>query len=195
MIAYASRKLKPHKENYLTRDLELGVVVFSLKILRHYLHELRCTIYTNHKSLRCLMDQPNLNMSQRIWLDVVKDYEYKILYHRGNTKVLVDTLSHKETSTPIRDLYLRMIIFSPMLDLIKKAQVERLEKENYKEERIRDQITLFFRDSHGLLTQCDKLWVPVASGLRKILLDKAHKMKFSIHPEATKMYRNMRLSY
>ena len=71
VIAYASRQLKPHEVNYSTHDLELGVVVFALKIWRHYLYGVRCTIYTDHKSLRYLMDQPNLNMRQRRWLDVV----------------------------------------------------------------------------------------------------------------------------
>ena len=65
VIAYASRQLKPHEANYPTHDLELGAVVFALKIWRHYLYGVRCTIYTDHKSLRYLMDQPNLNMRQR----------------------------------------------------------------------------------------------------------------------------------
>ena len=63
VIAYASRQLKPHKENYLTHDLELAAVVFALKIWRHYLYGVRCTIYTDHKSLKFLMDQQNLNMA------------------------------------------------------------------------------------------------------------------------------------
>ena len=62
VIAYASRQLKPHEENYLTHDLELGAVVFSPKIWRHYLYGFRCTIFMDHKSLRYLINQPNLNM-------------------------------------------------------------------------------------------------------------------------------------
>ena len=65
VIAYASRQLKPHEANYTTHDLELGAVVFDLKIWRHYLYGVRCTIYTDHKSLRYLMDQPNLIMRHR----------------------------------------------------------------------------------------------------------------------------------
>ncbi|CAH1412386.1 unnamed protein product [Lactuca virosa] len=65
VIAYASRQLKPHEANYPTHDLELGAVVFALKIWRHYLYGVRCTIYTDHKSLKYLMDHPNLNMRQR----------------------------------------------------------------------------------------------------------------------------------
>ena len=62
IIAYDSRQMKPHEANYLTYDLELGAIVFALKIWRHYQYGVRCTIYTNHESLRYLMDQPNLNM-------------------------------------------------------------------------------------------------------------------------------------
>nr|KAJ0193903.1 hypothetical protein LSAT_V11C800436920 [Lactuca sativa] len=74
VIAYASRQLKPHETRYPTHDLELGGVVFALKIWRHYLYGVRCTIYTDHKSLKYLMDQPNLNMRQRRWLDVVGEH-------------------------------------------------------------------------------------------------------------------------
>ena len=80
MIAYSSMHLKPQKANYPTHDMELGAVVFTLKIWRHYLYGVRCAIFTDHKSLKYLMDQPNLNMRQRRWLDVVKDYDYEILY-------------------------------------------------------------------------------------------------------------------
>ena len=67
VIAYTSRQPKPHEANYPTHDLELGAVVFALKIWRHYLYGVWCTIYTDHKSLRYLMDQPNLNMRQHRW--------------------------------------------------------------------------------------------------------------------------------
>ena len=75
--------MTPHVMRYPTHDLELGAVVFALKIWHHYVYGVRCTIYTDHKSLRYLMDQPNLNMRQRRWLDVVKDYDCEILYHLG----------------------------------------------------------------------------------------------------------------
>ena len=111
VIAYASRQLKPHEANYPTHDLELGAVVFSLKIWQHYLYGVRCTIYTDHKSLRYLMDQPNLNMRQRRWLDVVKDYDCEILYHPGKANVVADVLSRKVAS--IRDVCMRMTVVLP----------------------------------------------------------------------------------
>ena len=101
VIAYASRQLKPHETRYPTHYLELGVVVFSLKIWHHYLYGVWCTIYTDHKSLKYIIDQPNLNMRQRRWLHVVKDYNCKILYHPGNANVVTDALSRRAENTPI----------------------------------------------------------------------------------------------
>ena len=101
VIAYASRQLKPHKANRSTHDLELGAVVFALKIWRHYLNGVQCTIYTDHKTLRYLMDQANLNMSQRRWLDVVKNYECEILYHPGKANVVANALSRKAVANLI----------------------------------------------------------------------------------------------
>lgn len=80
VIVYASRQLKSHEGQYPTHDLELVAVVFSLQFWRHYLYRFRCTIYMDHKSLRCLMDQPNLNMRHHRCLDVVKDYDCEISY-------------------------------------------------------------------------------------------------------------------
>ena len=93
VIAYASKQLKPHESNYPTHDLELAAVVFALNIWRHYLYGVQNTIYTDHKSLRYFLDQQNLNMRQRRWLDVVKDYDCEILYHPGKANVVADALS------------------------------------------------------------------------------------------------------
>ena len=120
MIAYASRQLKPYEVNYPTHDLELGVMVFSVKIWRHDLYRVQCTIYTDHNRLRYLIDQPNLNMRQWIWMDMVKDYDCEILYHSGKANVVADALSCKAVSTPIIYVCLRMVFTSPMLDLIKE---------------------------------------------------------------------------
>ena len=113
MIAYASRQLKPHKANYPTHDLELGAVVFDLKIWWNYLYRVRCTIYTDHKSLRYIMDQSNLNMRQLRWLDVVKDYDCEIIYHPSKANVVADALSRKVVEALIRDICLRMTVITP----------------------------------------------------------------------------------
>ncbi|KAI3797412.1 hypothetical protein L1987_32669 [Smallanthus sonchifolius] len=83
VIAYASRQLKIHEKNYTTHDLELGAVVFALKIWRHYLYGTKCTIYTDHKSLQHIFEQKELNMRQRRWVELLNDYDCAIRYHPG----------------------------------------------------------------------------------------------------------------
>ncbi|GJW40448.1 putative reverse transcriptase domain-containing protein [Tanacetum coccineum] len=95
-IAYASRQLKPHKENYITHDLELGAVVFALKIRKHYLYGTKCTVFTYHKSLQHILHQKELNMRQCRWLELLADYDCKIRYHPGKANVIGEALSQKE---------------------------------------------------------------------------------------------------
>ncbi|KAL5549869.1 hypothetical protein UlMin_000045 [Ulmus minor] len=93
VIAYASRQLKDYEKNYPTHDLELAAVVFALKIWRHYLYGVHCEIYTDHKSLKYFFTQKELNMRQRRWLELVKDYDCEILYHPGKANKVADALS------------------------------------------------------------------------------------------------------
>ena len=104
VIAYASRQLKEYKQRYPTHDLELATVVFALKIWRPYLDGERCEIYTDHKSLKYFFTQKELNMRQRRWLELVKDYDCEILYHPGKPNVVEDALSRRG---PDRLNYLR----------------------------------------------------------------------------------------
>ncbi|GJU66965.1 putative reverse transcriptase domain-containing protein [Tanacetum coccineum] len=76
VIAYASRQLKVHEKNYTTHDLELGAVVFALKMWRHYLYGTKCVVFTDHKSLQHILDHKELNMSQRRWLELLSDYDW-----------------------------------------------------------------------------------------------------------------------
>ncbi|GJS08688.1 putative reverse transcriptase domain-containing protein [Tanacetum coccineum] len=102
VIAYASRQLKIHEKNYTTHDLELGSVVFALKIWRHYLYGTKCTVFTDHKSLKHILDQKELNMRQRRWLELLSDYDCDIRYHPGKANVVADALSqaHIEALKP-----------------------------------------------------------------------------------------------
>ena len=95
VVAYASRQLRPHEGNYPTHDLELAAVVHALKIWRHYLIGNRCEVYTDHKSLKYIFTQPDLNLRQRRWLELIKDYDMSIHYHPGKANVVADALSRK----------------------------------------------------------------------------------------------------
>ncbi|WVZ51573.1 hypothetical protein U9M48_002706 [Paspalum notatum var. saurae] len=95
VIAYASRQLRKHEVNYPTHDLELAAVVHALKIWRHYLFGNKCDIYTDHKSLKYIFTQNELNMRQRRWLELIKDYDLEIHYHPGKANVVADALSRK----------------------------------------------------------------------------------------------------
>jgi hypothetical protein len=88
VVAYASRKLKKHETNYPTHDLELASVVHSLKTWRHYLMGKRCEVFTDHKSLKYIFTQKDLNMRQRRWLELIKDYDLSLQYHPGKANVL-----------------------------------------------------------------------------------------------------------
>ena len=114
VIAYASRQLKKHEENYMTHDLELGAVVFALKLWRHYLYGTKCTVFTDHKSLQHILDQKDLNMRQRRWLELLSDYDCEIRYHPGKANVVADALSRKERLKPLRVRSLGMTIHSPL---------------------------------------------------------------------------------
>nr|GEW17085.1 putative reverse transcriptase domain-containing protein [Tanacetum cinerariifolium] len=95
VIAYASRQLKPYEVNYPTHNLELATIVFALKIWRHYLYGESCDVFTDHKSLKYIFTQRELNMRQRLWLELLKDYDTNIQYHLGKANVVSDALSRK----------------------------------------------------------------------------------------------------
>ncbi|GKD71762.1 putative reverse transcriptase domain-containing protein [Tanacetum coccineum] len=133
VIAYASRQLKPHEENYTTHDLELGAVVFALKIWRHYIYGTKCIVFTDHKSLQHILHQKELNMRQRRWLELLADYDYKIRYHLGKENVVADALSQKE---PLRMRSLIMTIHPKLPTQILEAQTEAIKEENIKVENL-----------------------------------------------------------
>jgi hypothetical protein len=93
VVAYASRQLRKHEEHYPSHDLDLAAVVHALKIWKHYLIGKRCEIYSDHKSLKYIFTQPDLNLRQRRWLELIKDYDLGINYHLGKANVVADALS------------------------------------------------------------------------------------------------------
>ncbi|GJW95759.1 putative reverse transcriptase domain-containing protein [Tanacetum coccineum] len=201
VIAYASRQLKVHEKNYTTHDLELGSMVFSLKIWRHYLYGTKCTVFTDHKSLQHILYQNKLNMRQSRWLELLSDYDCDICYHPGKANVVADALSRKERIEPLR---VRALVMTIGLDLPKRileAQIEALKPENLKNEDVGGMIRKDIPKENlepcadGTLCLNDKSWLPCYGGLRSVIMHESHKSKYSIHPGSEKMYQDMKMIY
>ncbi|GKD20407.1 putative reverse transcriptase domain-containing protein [Tanacetum coccineum] len=124
VIAYASRQLKVHEKNYTTHDLELGAVVFTLRLWRHYLYRIKCVVFTDHKSLQYILNRKELNLRQRRWIELLSDYDYEICYHPGKVNVVADALSQKERNKPLRVRALMMTVHNDLPKQIHEAQKE-----------------------------------------------------------------------
>ncbi|GJQ89104.1 putative reverse transcriptase domain-containing protein [Tanacetum coccineum] len=206
VISYASRQLKIHEKNYTTHDLELRAVVFALKIWRHYLYGTKCTVFTDHKSLQHILDQKELNMRQRRWLELLSDYDCEIRYHPGKANVVADALSRKERE-PLRVRALVMTIGLDLPKQILKAQTEARKPENIKKEDVGGILVENSKDPEKLRTEKLELradrtlclngrsWLPCYGDLRIVIMHESHKSKYSIHPGSDKMYQDMKKLY
>ncbi|GJW74310.1 putative nucleotidyltransferase, ribonuclease H [Tanacetum coccineum] len=183
VIAYASRQLKPHEENYTTHDLELGAVIFALKIWRHYLYGTKCTVFTDHKSLQHILRQKELNMRQRRWLELLADYDCEICYHPGKANVVADALSRKKRIKPLRVRALILTVHPKLPSQILEAQNEALKEENVKNENLRGMDKSFEIRPDGTRCIKNRSWLPLFGGLRDLIMHESHKSKYSIHPE------------
>ncbi|GKA67185.1 putative reverse transcriptase domain-containing protein [Tanacetum coccineum] len=160
VIAYASRQLNPNEENYTTYDLELGAVVFALKIWRHYMYGTKCTMFTDHKSLQHILNRKELNMRQRRWLELLADYDCEIRYHPGKVNVVADALSRKERIKPLRVRSLVMTIHPKLPSQIIKVQTEALKEENIKAENLRGMDKAFEIRPDGTHYIKNRSWLP-----------------------------------
>ena len=194
VIAYASRQLKTHEVNYTTHDLELGAVVFALKIWRHYLYGTKCTIFTDHKSLQHILNQKELNMRQRRWVELLNDYECEIKYHPGKANVVADALSRKEYSNR-RTKTLSITIQSHLATQIAVAQSEAMKAENKASEALRGMEKNLEAKEDGVYYFMNRIWVPKIGGFREIVMKEAHKTRYSIHPGSDKMYLDIKQHY
>ncbi|GJY00267.1 putative reverse transcriptase domain-containing protein [Tanacetum coccineum] len=192
VIAYASRQLKIHEKNYTTHDLELGAVVFALKIWRHYLYGTKSVIYMDHKSLQHIFSQKELNMRQRRWIELFSDYDCEIRYHPGKANVVADALSRKERVKPKRVRAMNMTLQSSIKDRILAAQKEAVDESAGLQKGLDEMIE---QRSDGTLYYLDRIWVPLKGDVRTLIMDEAHKSKYSVHPGADKMYYDLRDRY
>ena len=95
VVAYGSRQLKNHEQNYPTHDLELAAIVFALKIWHYYLYGEKFEVFSDHKNLKYIFTQRDLNMRQRRWMEYLKDYDFTLYYHPGKANVVANALSRK----------------------------------------------------------------------------------------------------
>ncbi|KAH0671258.1 hypothetical protein KY285_025475 [Solanum tuberosum] len=223
VIAYASRQLKVHEKNYPTHDLELAAVVFSLKIWRHYLYGVHVDVFTDHKSLQYVFTQKELNLRQRRWLEFLKDYDMSVHCHPGKANVVADALSRlsmgsvahveEERRELAKDVHrlarlgVRLMIISDGGVTVQNGAESSLVVE-VKEKQYSDPILLelkgavhnqrvevFSQGGDGLLRYQGRLCVPDVGELRQHILAEAHNSRYSIHPGATKVYRDLREVY
>jgi hypothetical protein len=213
VISYSSRQLRCHEEHYPTHDLELAAVVMALRTWHHYLLGNAVHIYTDHKSLKYIFTRPDLNMRQRRWLKLIKDYELEVYYHSGKANVVADTLSHKdhcnylpavcltgeESSTQVLpNLSLFNITLTPTL----RAEIIAAQKDDegmdHIKKRMREgdpRVACFREDAEGALWFKERLVVPKREALKKKILDEGHTSRYSIHPGSTKMYHDLRQQF
>ncbi|KAH0672776.1 hypothetical protein KY290_026933 [Solanum tuberosum] len=184
VIAYASRQLKVHERNYPTHNLELAVVVFALKIWRHYLYGVKCEVFTDYRSLQHVFTQKDMNLRQ-------KDYVVTIQYHSGKTNVVADALRISERGGVLASIEVR----ATFIEEIKAKQFEddNLEELNKKTMIGKAQKTTL--DADGALNSKGRICVPRIDDLIDKLLAESHGSQYSIHPGVTKMYRDLKRIY
>ncbi|GJX88822.1 putative reverse transcriptase domain-containing protein [Tanacetum coccineum] len=195
VIAYASRQLKVHEKNYTTHDLELGAVVFALKMWRHYMYGIKCVVFTDHKNLQHVLDQKELNMRQRRWLELLSDYDCEIRYHPGKANVVDDALSRKERSKPLRVRALVMTIGLNLPKQILSAQSEARKEENFINEDLHGIINKLEPCADGTLCLNNQSWILCFGDMRALIMHESHKSKYSIHLGSDKMYQDMKKLY
>jgi hypothetical protein len=213
VISYSSRQLRHHEEHYHTHDFELAAVVMTLRTWWHYVLGNVVHIYMDHKSLKYIFTQPDLNMRQWRWLELIKDYELEVHYHLRKANVVADALSHKahynylpavcltgeESSTwVLPNLSLFNITLTPTL----RAEIIAAQKDDkgtgHIKRRMREgdpKVACFYEDAEGTLWFKERLVVPRREALKKKISDEAHTSRYSIHPGSIKMYHDLRQQF
>ena len=206
VVAYASRKLKPHDKNYPTHDLELTAIVFTLKIWRHYLYGEKCFIYTDHKSLKYFPSQRELNLRQRRWMELIKDYDCVIDYHLGKANVVAYALSRKLVQTlralnahlslsDDSEIVAELIAKPDLLNRVLDAQKNDDKISAIVNQSVEGKETEFTMNKDGFVYYRDRVCVPNDDELKKSILEQAYSGSFAMHPGSIKMYQDLKTSY
>jgi hypothetical protein len=217
VIAYASRRLWKHELNYPTHDLELAIVVHALKIWRHYIMGTKCQVYTDHKSLKYIFTQKDLNLRQRRWLELNKDYDLEIHYHPSKANLVADALSRKEhvhaaivTQLPdelVEDferLNLGIVAHAEGITIeveptlqqkIRKGQISDAKIQEIKDLMVEGRGPDFTEDEQGTICFKNRICVPEIDSLRETILKEAHDSDYSSYPDSTKMYQDLKQKY
>ncbi|WVZ80549.1 hypothetical protein U9M48_028017 [Paspalum notatum var. saurae] len=191
-IAYASHYLRKHEVNYPTHDLELAAIVHALKIWRHYLLGNTCHIYTDHKSLKYILTQSELNMRQRRWLELIKDYDLEIHHHLGKASVVADALSHW-AHCHVLEVRPTARVICCEIDEIEVITEQMAELYNLIiEPTLKEQIIAAQKQDQGMTYIREEIDDKKKDmELRKRILNEAHTSMFTIHPGSNKMYQDL----
>ncbi|GJT98647.1 putative reverse transcriptase domain-containing protein [Tanacetum coccineum] len=191
-VVYCDASLKGFGAVLMQRE---KVIAYASRLWRHYLYGTKCVVYTDHKSLQYILDQKELNMRQRRWIELLSDYDCEIRYHPGKANVVADALSRKEKE-PIRVRALVMTVHPNLPDQIRNAQLEAMKKKNVKAENLGRLIKQIFEvRSDGTRYFDKRIWLPRYGGLRNLIMHESHKSKYSIHPGSDKMYQDLKQLY
>ena len=220
VVAYGSRQLKNHERNYPTHDMELAAIVFALKIWRHYLYGERFEVFSNHKSLKYIFTQHDLNMRQCGWMEFLEDYDFTLHYHLGKANVVADAFSRKsrgvlasvvswewqmleivgqlglQYSDQAQGMLGSLVATPSLLSRVIESQGQDVEIMS-----IRDRAQTGSGEEGWAIHSDGSLWyrgrtvVPHLTDLRKEILREFHCSRFIVHPSGTKMYYDLRRQY
>jgi hypothetical protein len=192
-------------------------MVHALKIWRHCIIGKRCEVYSDHKSLKYVFTQPDLNLRQRRWFELIKDYDLGINYRPGNTNVIADALSRRshvnklatreslpEFCKEFEKLNLGWVSNTEVITMevdstleqdIRKGQLEDAMIQEIKEQIKEEKAPRFSVDEQGTLWYKKHLCVPDVKEIRELILCKTHDSAYSIDPGSTKMYHDLKSRY